>query len=87
MLYIRDSISYRKLDYLQADCNFEIVWIMARLHVLPRPLSVLIVAVVYCPPWYDAATNAALCEYILKSIDLLNRKYPNAGFLLTGDFN
>jgi hypothetical protein len=80
MLYIHNSINYHKLDCLFVECNFEILWIMTRPRVLPRPTSVLIVAVVYCPPWYNAGTNNELCEYILKSVDILNRKYPNAGF-------
>ena len=85
-----NSISYHKLDYLLGECNFEILWIMTRPRVLPRPTCVLIVPVVYCPPWYNACTNNALCEYILKSVDLLNRSYihyPNGVFLITVDFN
>ena len=52
MIYIRSSIFYRNLDILN-EGNFEILWVWLRPQFLPRPVSALIVGVVYCPPWYN----------------------------------
>lgn len=87
LFYIKDKLCYHKLDHLLADNNFEILFISVRPRILPRPLGCVIFIVVYCPPWYDVATNRELCTFIFNSIDKLARLYPNAGFLMVGDFN
>ena len=81
MFYIHNSLIYRKLVNV-SDSNdiFEVLFVSVRPRVLPRPLSVVIIAVVYSPPWYNASTNNDLCNYILSSIDYFSRQYPCAGF-------
>ena len=88
MLYIANSINFRVMDLPpDDDFQFEILWISLRPKFLYRPLSILIVCVVYSPPWYDCETRKALCKYIVKCVDTISCKYPNAGFFIMGDFN
>ena len=60
---------------------------MVRPKQLPRPLSSLVVAVVYCPPCYNADQKKTLSKHIIDSCDHLLRKYPDAGVFIVGDFN
>jgi len=86
--YVSNTISYNRVDLpVHTDFNFEVLWISLRPKILPRPISILFCAVVYCPPWYSSDLRKALCCYILNSFDFLTRKYPNAGSFITGDFN
>jgi len=88
--YISSNINCHELPVENAD-NFEILWTILRPKQLPRPLSCLILAVVYCPPPkkknYDAFTMKKLSSFIVTSCDKLLRDYPDAGVLLTGVFN
>ena len=54
-MYISSNISCCELSVESVD-GFEILWSIVRPKQLPRPLSCLIIAVVYCPPNYDAST-------------------------------
>jgi hypothetical protein len=88
VIHIRNNPCHRKLhNVLHINSKFEVVFISVRPRVLPRPLTILNVAVVYCPPWYDAATNKDMCDYIHSAADSLARHYPCAGFVIVGDFN
>ena len=88
MFYVRDNLSCRPLSSILNDRgNLEVLFISVRPRLLPRPLTILIFALVYCPPWYDAATKRDLCKYLTDSCDCLSRKYPSAGFFILGDFN
>jgi hypothetical protein len=72
MLYIRNNLCFHKLDnVLVNNSEFEVLFVSLRPRVLPRPLSIVIAAVIYCPPWYDASTNKETCDYILSSVDIL----------------
>jgi len=79
-------LSYRELSVVNVD-NFEVLWILLRPRQLPRPLSCLLVAVVYCPPNYDASTMKKLASFIVSSCGTLLRDYPDAGIFISGDFN
>ena len=88
MFYVRPCLNPRSIVPCVASANeFELLWILLRPARLPRPLSVIIVAVLYCPPWYDRQTKKQLTEHIISCIDALNRRYDHPGFLFTGDFN
>ena len=88
MCYVRDGLNSRIIEpLLPENDDFEVLLVAVRPRVLPRPLSLLLVMIVYCPPWYDAARRKALCKYITSSIDLFSRTHPNTGFLIVGDFN
>ena len=67
--------------------EFELLWLALRPRLLPRPLTLILLCIVYCPPWYNCELRHSLCQYIVSSIDELNRKFPNAGIILAGDFN
>lgn len=87
-IYVSQSVQCHKVVLDIDECNeFEILWVLLRPRQLPRPLSCLLFAVVYCPPSYDAATKNKLSSCIIKSCDELLRKYPCAGVFIVGDFN
>ncbi len=44
--------------------TFEILWLILRPKVLPRPCSRLILAIVYCPPWFEASRKRILVKYL-----------------------
>jgi hypothetical protein len=69
------------------DQDFEILWILVRPCLLPRPMSVIIVAVLYCPPWYCVEKCRNLTNYIVECVDELSKKYSNPCLLIVGDFN
>lgn len=86
LLYVRNDIHYRGLSQFQAD-DFEVVWLALRPKVLPRPFGLLIVSVIYCPPWYCADRKRQLADYIIRTVDSLSRNCPSAAYILCGDFN
>ena len=47
------------------DNDFEIMWVLLRPNLLPRPLSCLIIGVAYVPPWYNAEKLRLLKAYFL----------------------
>ena len=86
MLYISNNIKFNRLLEIELDL-FEVMWVTLRPVRLPRPFTMLIVAVVYCPPSYNAERKRELADHILNSVDLLTRKYPDSGVFILGDFN
>ncbi len=88
LCYVNDCINCRVLG---APCDsvydFEVLWVSLRPKLLPRPISIMILAVIYCPPWYAVDTKRSLSKYIVKCVDDFTRRYPNAGFFVVGDFN
>ena len=86
VLYVRDNILCSLLPGVN-DSDFEIIWVKLRPKFLPRPFAVLVVIVVYCPPWYNIELSKRLASVIIQSYDIVIRKYPNAAFILCGDFN
>ena len=88
IIFARDSLHPRYISPVNtSSLDFELVWITLRPKILLRPLSVIIVAVLCCPPWYDLLSIKSLIAYIISSIDELNRKFDHPGFLFVGDFN
>jgi hypothetical protein len=96
MCYVRDDICARRTEPIvdakvdndvYATSDFEVLWLILRPKVLPRPYSQLIVIVVYCPPWYEAGRKRALSKFLTAGIDFFARIHPCAIFSLVGDFN
>ena len=86
--YVRTDINPRLLEPPVANLHsFEVLWVSLRPRVLPRPVSIVIVLVVYVPPWYDVASKRSLADYIVSCVDYFNSVYFNVFFLMTGDFN
>lgn len=86
LLFIADGVNFSRLSQFECE-KFEVMFVIVRPPRLPRPLTVLIIAVVYCPPSYNAETKRELALFILKSVDSLMRQYPDCGVFITGDFN
>jgi hypothetical protein len=73
---------------MKYECDlYEVMWISLRPKQLPRPLSILLIGVVHCPPNYNATQKKDFSKILMDSRNKLLRKYPDAGILLTGDFN
>jgi len=79
-------MKFTRLTQFESDL-YEVLWISVRPKQLPRPLSLLIIAVVYCPPSYNVELKKNLADFILTSCDALIRKYPDCGIVISGDFN
>ena len=47
----------------------------------------IIIIVVYAPPWYDVSTRRELSNYIMTGIYFFSSKFTNAGFFVVGDYN
>jgi hypothetical protein len=85
-VYISNDCQFNRLSSLQ--CNlFEVLWLLVGPKQLPRPLSSLVVAVVYCPPCYNADQKKTLSKHIMDSCDYLLHKYPGTGIFIVGNFN
>ena len=88
MCYARDNLNGRVIEPQVPDnIDLEVLWVSMRPKVLPRPLGLLLVVTVYCPPWYDAGRRNSLRSYISNGLDWFASTHPNAGFLVVGDFN
>ena len=89
LLYVRKGLYFKQLyePLVVNGSDFEILFVSVRPHILPRPLSVVIIVLLYCPPWYNAVKCKQLCDFISDSYDRILRHFPNAAFILMGDFN
>jgi hypothetical protein len=87
-IYVTDNIQYTRLKQIDSK-EFEVLWISLRPRQLPRPINILLVAVIYCPPSLckDSEKSRQFVKYMISSVDMLTKKYPNAGLFLVGDFN
>ena len=87
-LYVNNNLSFHAFDMIVDNVSeFEILWVSIRPRLLPRQISILIVAIIYCPPSYNVASQNELSRLILNCTDKLKQRYPNSGFILCGDFN
>ena len=88
MAYISNKICVRIPNLLTKNAfDFEILWLLLRPCLLPRPLSIVILAIVYCPPWYNVEKCQELSNYIVQCVDELSKAYSNPCILIVGDFN
>ena len=67
--------------------NLECMWLQVRPPRLPRPLSAIVVCVVYNPPDKCVQEQCELCDHLESSIDTIRSKYPDCGIVILGDFN
>ncbi len=81
--FIKYGLSYVRLLSVE-DQSYEVLWLRLTPKRLPRKFSCIIVACLYHPP---SADNGLMRQYMISSMDTLLRKYPNAGFIILGDFN
>ena len=87
MLYVHNDISSKQLAVNDDDSNYEILFVSLRPKLLPRPFTVLIVCVVYCPPSYNADERRSLVNCLINSVDKIYRDHPQAAVIICGDFN
>lgn len=86
LLYVDNCIQCSQLLHLNST-KFEVLWVKLRPKYLPRPYTVLIVSVLYCPPWYSVVNCRELADYIVKTFDIITNLYSRPVFILCGDFN
>ena len=65
----------------------ELLWLIIRPPTLPSPISVIVLVIVYCPPWYSAEMKRSLVRTITLGVDFFAGKFSSACFLILGDFN
>jgi hypothetical protein len=82
-LYVKGSIPFEILSQYQND-QFEILWVKARPHKLPRDLSCIIVGSIYHPP---SANDRNMIDFLTEQLSLIESTYNNCGLILFGDFN
>ncbi|XP_071944778.1 uncharacterized protein [Antedon mediterranea] len=84
-VYVKDTFYSRIIDTVpNTNCEYECVWVHIRPRRLPRDISGIVVCGVYVPP--DGPKNEIM-NYLTESVDKLKQKYPNAGYIILGDFN
>ena len=86
LFYVRSDIQSHRLSFIDTG-NHEVLWIALRPRVLPRPISILVCCVLYCPPWYSTELKSSLITHIATAADSIRRKHMNAAFIVCGDFN
>ena len=70
------------IHWLNFEKNrFECLWLCLRPRRLPRPLSGIVIAVIYHPPCLPVKEHDELNEYLINTAD------PDHGLILMGDFN
>jgi hypothetical protein len=87
-IYVTDNIQYNRLKQTDSK-EFEVLWFSLRPRQLPRPINILLVAVIYCPPSLckDSEKSRQFVKYMISSVDMLTKKYPNAGLFLDDYIN
>ncbi len=85
-VYIKDDVPCkRRVDLENPD--FECLWFSLRPERLPRPLSGIVICVVYHPPGRTVQDHKDLDEYLINTTDQLRNKDPDHGLVFPGDFN
>ena len=82
-LYVKESIPFEILSQYHND-QFEVLWVKARPHKLPRGLSCIIIGSIYHPP---SANDRNMIDFLTEQLSLIESTYYNCGLILLGDFN
>ena len=85
-VYTSKSIPCQRGTELES-ADFECIWLWIRPPCLPRPLTGIILCVVYNPPDRSAQELRDLDEYLVNTTNSLRNKYPDCGLAILGDFN
>ncbi len=81
--YVKQCLCYDRLPDIESD-DLEVLWLKIKPKHLPRSISCIILACVCHPPRDD---NRVMSEYLMQCLDVVIRRHPDCGLLLTGDFN
>ncbi len=91
MCYARESmrccVAEPNSGSVRDGFEHEILWLIIRPPTLPRPIGVIVLVIVYCPPWYGAEMKRSLVRTITFGVDFFAGKFSNPCFLILGDFN
>ena len=82
-LYVKESIPFEILSQYHND-QFEILWVKARPHKLPRGLSCIIIGSIYHPL---SANDRNMIDFLTEQLSLIESTYYDRGLILLGDFN
>ena len=80
--YVREDQPFSLIQ--PTDRNAESLWILYRQPHMPRSMSHILFSVVYHPP---NANHHVTSNHIVDNVDAVIRQHPNAGIMITGDFN
>ena len=75
LCFVRSNVKSLVLEPAYANNvkhDFEILWLGIRPAILPRPVSIIVVAVVYCPHWYNSEMKGNLIKTIISGVDVLS---------------
>jgi hypothetical protein len=78
-MYIRYNVL---LDLI--DKNFEVLWFKIRPDRLTRGIPSIVIGTVYHPP---SAGDSLIQNYMYESLSKIERRSPDCGVILLGDFN
>ena len=70
-----------------SDFISEVIWLQLRPIRLLRPLSSILIGVIYHPPQASTDDNNRLYDYIQNKVDLYLYDHPNSLVCIVGDFN
>ena len=85
-LYIRNDLPFKRWKECE-NTDYESLWITIRPSRMPRSCSHICVGVVYHPKGGIKATDRAMCDHIISSVDHITKIHPYAGVMIMGDFN
>lgn len=87
-IYVNPSIQCKRLVVDDPpDFITESLWLQLRPIRLPRPISSIIIGVIYHPPQASTDDNNRLYEYIQRTVDSYLIDYPDSLICIVGDFN
>lgn len=81
--YVRHNVSCLHLKELECS-DVESLWLLFRAPRMPRLVSHVLIGTIYHPPTADGQQTV---NHIVDCLDKMIQKHPNAGIVLTGDFN
>ncbi|XP_072179177.1 uncharacterized protein [Diadema setosum] len=84
-IYVRNNLSPKHVPEISVPRDIEVVWCHIRPKRLPREVSSIYIASVYCPP--NCGIEPDLTDHLITSVDTIRTQHPDAGFVMLGDFN
>ncbi len=84
LVWCRDTLRPSVLKVNVPD-EVEALWIKASPARYPRQIASVVLCVAYHPP--RSPTSPTLLNHLITTVDALRGRYPNAKFVLCGDFN
>ncbi|XP_033095921.1 uncharacterized protein LOC117100361 [Anneissia japonica] len=83
--YVKDNLQCEIFDFISVPPELEMIWLLVSHHKIPRAAPYLIIGCVYIPP--ESPHQQLLIEHIESTVDIIRTHKPQAGIMITGDFN